>query len=1192
MIKSDAIAFYNIAGYLSADNTIVHLDHQLEINTDLIHSEYQLVQKGNPNDPIPTKLVNKLIDSLSGIDQRGSTVPDPALSLAERYGIEVRPRQSMFVNRLQAVTELVQFVNSIFAVNPIAEQFNLSGLNAQEAEPNFKLGEYDQAVETETELAYIDTTSLDAGYLVLVKTDTQQNGLWVLYTLTAAKVWEIIRVQSYKTSIYWSYTDWYADGYSATTKPDFSVETTVDALALLATQGSVIYIRNATGNNTWQLVIVDVNNTLSVVGIQNGTIKLDSTLGDYVDNGLGFGNQDFDSGRYDQNPNKEIRAIVEALYNDIFKNTLQGEFNNLFFVLINYLLTEQNYVDWLFKSSFISITHNLRTLSQFPSYVVDNQTYYQSYIDEVKPYRTKIRQYLLNYQGNDTFGGDITDFDLPAYYDTFGSKPMFRSPSGEAPYTSEDQATWQNWPYDQWYNNRHLVVGSIKIENAGKGYILPPTVTITSTNGSGNGAAATATLDGNTGSIIAITVTNAGQGYTATPGVTINGSVVGNIEVIGGNVNLVSNTYTVSSTSGLFTGMAANVAFSNTAVIVSIDSANSAVTMSEANVGIFTGNLISFGYAGVNSGTVATAYAVMKNPVVRSFDSKLKFDRITYTSNVKVWTANTTYIQTQFDANGRVSSGDIITYAQQDGNVMIRQAYFVNANITTTSQFIPSNYTVCPASYFNNANDRIVGYYEPADTMPVVDNIVTSVTLANTAANTNTIYVYNSASLAKNMYIGESGVEAGYVTDIISNVNLQVESLGYFYGNLYNGRTSIENISNMSGLQVGQYVTSANNIGFEATIVSINHTTNSVNLTDTINGNVTLANVSFGGIPIKVTKVSLSTNVTLATDKTITARYDSLEQLVPGVTYPTSVTQSASFKLSPLFGRSYDIAAFDPVQFSKDGIALLSTSTYDQALYSLFADIALGTAPEDIVTQGGVFIDPYHSRAPEELVPGITFDTLDMRIYTQINSGANTIAYRIFDNMINDPAYLKISSANTTTLSANLSITDANIYVTDATALTDPSPLFAVPGVVFINGERITYYTKTIYTPVTWSANTSYATSSAISHAGNNYIVTGNVNANSWSYVNSANIVYLPGTNVLGQLMRGTHGTGANVLYTIGANVVDASASQELPNTVYGNLLANVNILYNKGVGTATDGTGLTGSITNAALFMKAWPAV
>ena len=31
----------------------MHLDHQLVINTDMIHSEYELVQKGNPNSAIP-----------------------------------------------------------------------------------------------------------------------------------------------------------------------------------------------------------------------------------------------------------------------------------------------------------------------------------------------------------------------------------------------------------------------------------------------------------------------------------------------------------------------------------------------------------------------------------------------------------------------------------------------------------------------------------------------------------------------------------------------------------------------------------------------------------------------------------------------------------------------------------------------------------------------------------------------------------------------------------------------------------------------------------------------------------------------------------------------------------------------------------------------------------------------------------
>jgi hypothetical protein len=118
MIRRDAVAFYNISDYLSADNTIMHLDHQLTINTDVIHSEYQLVQKDNIDDPVPVKIVDKLIDSLSGVDRNGSTVPDPRLSPADRYGIEIRPRQSMFEDRLRAVSEMVLYVNDILLANP------------------------------------------------------------------------------------------------------------------------------------------------------------------------------------------------------------------------------------------------------------------------------------------------------------------------------------------------------------------------------------------------------------------------------------------------------------------------------------------------------------------------------------------------------------------------------------------------------------------------------------------------------------------------------------------------------------------------------------------------------------------------------------------------------------------------------------------------------------------------------------------------------------------------------------------------------------------------------------------------------------------------------------------------------------------------------------------------------------------
>ena len=989
VISTGAIAFYNISKYLSASNTIMHLDHQLLINTDIIHSEYQLIQKGNPNDPIPTKIVNKFIDSLSGLDQIGQTVPDPALSVADRYGISVRPRQTMFIDRLTAVSELVAYVNSVLITNPIAEQFNLSGLMAQEPIPNVKLGAYDQSVDTYTELAYIDVGPLSAGYKVLVQHDSTQDGLWVLYTLTTNKTWQILQIQSYKTSLYWTYVDWYATGYSSATKPTFSVETTNDAIALLPAAGDVIYISNATGNNTWQLVIVNTNGTFSTVGIQNGTIQLDSSLGDFVNNNLGFGNQDFDSNRFDQDPNIETRAIIEALYNDIFIDTLQGQFNDLFFIMVNYLLTEQKYVDWLFKSSFISVVHKLRSLSQYPSYVVDNQTYYQDYINEVKPYRTKVREYLIDYTGEDTFGGDITDFDLPGYFDTSTTHPQFRSPSGESPFVAVDEAKWQTFPYNQWYNNRNLHVESIIVENGGYGYANVPAVSIVSQTVNGTGATAIANMTGNVGnlSVASITVVTPGYGYNATPAVYINGS--------------------------------ANVA--------------------------------------------ATAYAVLNNNLVRTFDTTIKFDRVSYTGTVQQWQANTTY-----------SAGQIVSYAMQDGNTMIRQAYSINSNITTGSTFIPAQYTVVSANVFNNANDRILGYYEPSSGMPALNTISVPLTLANTATNTNTIYVFTTPSIVKGMYIGGQGVSAGYITGVVGNVS------------------------------------------------------------------ITLSNVVTA-----VSQVTLSVNVSLAVNSSISATFDGLGQLVNGVDYPGTRVNGASFNLNPSYGRTFDNSGFDSVQYSPAG-PLLSSGAIDINLYSLYTDLTLGTKPEDVTADGGKFIDKNASHAPEELVPGITFDTLDMRIYTSnvvVGNVSTTIGYRIFNNMINKPSYLRIADAFTTTLSANLYLTDSNIHVTNASVLPYPDINDSVPGVVFIGSERITYWTIDVV------------------------------------------------NNVLGQIRRGTQGTGSPNVQVAGSRVVDGGLSQIMPNTKYGNAIPNTDILLNSGVGTATDGNGLNGSITTAALFLKASPA-
>jgi hypothetical protein len=210
----------------------------------------------------------------------------------------------------------------------------------------------------------------------------------------------------------------------------------------------------------------------------------------------------------------EIRNLLEALNEDILIDDLSIENRNAFFVLIRHILSEQKSVDYAFKTSLLTVFHKLRELEQNPNYQLDNQTYLQDYINEVKPYHSKIREYVLNYTKTDKNYTGNSDFDLPAYFDT--SVNRYRSPSGELQTDSERLST--NPLYTDWYNNYKLQVQSISISEGGSGYIESPTVTIT--GGGGTGAIAEARVVN--GVVTSINIKNKGSGYTTTPTVTIS----------------------------------------------------------------------------------------------------------------------------------------------------------------------------------------------------------------------------------------------------------------------------------------------------------------------------------------------------------------------------------------------------------------------------------------------------------------------------------------------------------------------------------------------------------------------------------------------------------------------------------------------------------------------------------------------
>ncbi|MGA1049509.1 MAG: hypothetical protein ACO3UU_16010, partial [Minisyncoccia bacterium] len=206
-------------------------------------------------------------------------------------------------------------------------------------------------------------------FSVLVLSDETIDGKWALYERDSInKIWNRTRSQAYNVNLYWEYINWYAEGYGEFTDIDHIVNYSYQLNEINSVIGDVVKVLTI-GTGGWLLLkkVDDVENVdytvnYDTIGRENGTIKLKSTLYDTIQSSASFDSISFDAIFYDSLPTTETRIIFNAIKNDLFIDELSIEYSNLFFAGIKYVLTEQQYVDWVFKTSFIKAKHNVGEL--------------------------------------------------------------------------------------------------------------------------------------------------------------------------------------------------------------------------------------------------------------------------------------------------------------------------------------------------------------------------------------------------------------------------------------------------------------------------------------------------------------------------------------------------------------------------------------------------------------------------------------------------------------------------------------------------------------------------------------------------------------------------------------------------------------------------------------------------------------
>jgi hypothetical protein len=657
-IDASTVAIYNCETLIEAQDTVLHIEFDRQLTNDNVHVEYELIPQDRSDGFLSDGLYRKFQDSLCGVDTAGNQVPDLNLSPAERYGVQFRPRQSMFVDRFAALQNYINKVNNVLAQYPISEIRSFNLLNSADPTPAAGTGEWNQEVPNLEILGFQNIYAVPLNYRYLVLSDANNQGLWTIYQVNAVtgnnlgvRELMLIKVQNFNTPDYWDYVNWYRPGYNSSIKPVAEVPTFSSLSTISVPVGSSVKVTaNAQGKFEIYL-LTDIE--WERVGLQDGTIKISDEIWDYEIGRFGFDAEVFDAQYYDQEPSIETRKIIQAINEELLIDELAIERNRALILMFNFVLSEFAAPEWLVKTSLVDVDHKIRELLPFQNYSRDNQEFVLDYIQEVKPYHVQIREFNLKYFGSDTYQGDIADFDVPAYFDTSLEIPQFVSPillpyaQGTAQVSnvlSDAAATdtiWAQFPYNQWYNNYLVRIDSITVVDGGSGYTEAPEVIIV--GDAAQAATATAVIN-SVGRVIAINLTSSGSGYRSQPTITF----------FGGN------------------GVSARA----------------------------YANLVGQGQGQIYN-TPAISSTVNDYNLVRSFKTTLKYDRYQYQTQVQPWISGVTYLD-----------GTLVRYIDR-----VWRAASPDSAAVSDSVFNLENWVPVAAADLSGV-DRTMGYYVPGVNSP------------------------------------------------------------------------------------------------------------------------------------------------------------------------------------------------------------------------------------------------------------------------------------------------------------------------------------------------------------------------------------------------------------------------------------------------------------------------------------------
>jgi len=199
----------------------------------------------------------------------------------------------------------------------------------------------------------------------------------------------------YKVSDMYTYTDWYTADYKNITKINYTIQTAEEIGNINPSLGEtlkIIGIKDPEDDIKRSKIYMYDGVAWNLIYHEKATIHFSDDIWNPKTSSRTWSDDLWDVDSWDRDTGPYFFKMLDILYETVFNGELKSLYNELWFTMLRYVHSEQDFVNWAVKSSYFKfvLENEFTEDKKYKKDIIQNVL---DYIQDVKPFTSKMRDF-------------------------------------------------------------------------------------------------------------------------------------------------------------------------------------------------------------------------------------------------------------------------------------------------------------------------------------------------------------------------------------------------------------------------------------------------------------------------------------------------------------------------------------------------------------------------------------------------------------------------------------------------------------------------------------------------------------------------------------------------------------------------------------------------------------------------------